>query len=242
MNAANTALVILGVLLGGLVLLALAYFVVRPLIQSAQAWRDESRGQSESRVVTGLAHRRPVPPPSTEGWSPEHAAPRPSRDGRRPIPPAADGSGLDLPSAHLLLPGALDRLREEVLRFQQRTGRSPIIYALNEGSEPQYCLHVNMPIRHASQDANAYLVCGSGFPSTPPAAFVSTVEALDQYGQAQEREMELDLHTIRNWHSDQTLLQVYEEILDRLEDGNLRVSETPSPLPARFDKYGQIVS
>ena len=99
-----------------------------------------------------------------------------------------------------------------------------------------------MPIRDASQDANAYFVCSDGFPVVPPTAIVSIAGELDPYGQAPEQEIELDLQTIRNWRADRTLLQVYEEILDRLDDGHVRVSEARSSFFARFDQYGQIVS
>ena len=242
MDTGEVLLVAFGVLAGGALLVALAYLVVRPLVQSTQAWLQESQGSRERGTEIDSSRRRRSPRPPIEGWSAESSAHYPPRDGRLPIPPGGEGidaTGYVHPPPHL---NSLDRIKEEVVRFEQRLGTRPALYALDEGGSSQYCLHVNMPIRNASEDANAYFVCSDGFPGVPPTTIVSVAGGLDQYGQAREQEIELELRTIRNWRSDQTLLQIYEEILDQLDDGHFEVSETRSTFFASFDKYGQIVS
>lgn len=242
MDTGEVLLVIGGIVVGVVVLSALAYLVVRPLLQSTRAWLHEPKEQAGHRSSTDISRRRPAPRPPTEDWPDEPIVSRPRGGERTPIPPTMDTADESAIARPFVSSSALDRLRGEVLRFEQRTGRRPTILAWNEGSAHQYCIHINMPIRNASEDANAYFVCGHEFPIMPPTAIVSVAGALDQYGQAQEQEVKLELGTIRNWRSDQTLLQVYEEILDKLDDGHFEVSMTRSSFFANLDKYAQIVS
>ena len=179
-----------------------------------------------------------MPRPPTDGSAAEPSPILAHGGGRLPIPPDIDldtaasmdplarrGAGVSRPRG----------LGEEIQRLKEQTGRSPDVYWLDVSKE--YCLVVNTPIRNASQDANIYLVCGNDFPDTPPVAVVSVAAGFDAYGQAKEQEMELNLSTIQNWDSGRTLLQVYLEIITKLDDGDHRVSPTSSPI---FDRYGQI--
>ena len=109
------------------------------------------------------------------------------------------------------------------------------------GEMPAYCFRTSGALGQKNRTAIVYLVCGSGFPFTPPDVYAEVLSAseIDAYGEAKPTEAALDpLDTIRTWNqATSSLTDVVREVLEQLDE----TYHTTDQLSVFFNKYGELI-